>query len=161
MSVVLLSVAIVLMVAGLVGCVIPIVPGPAFAYCGLLCMIPTSKAPSTLAIAAFGVAALVVTVLDYVVPALGAKRFKCSKYGTWGCAIGTFIGMFFFPLGILLGPFCGAVVGELLARKRAAEAIWGGFGAFLGFLSGVLMKIVFCAATIFFYFRSLLAAAGS
>ena len=161
MSVVLLSVAIVLMVAGLVGCVIPIVPGPAFAYCGLLCMIPTSKAPSTLAIAAFGVTALVVTVLDYVVPALGAKRFKCSKCGTWGCVIGTFVGMFFFPLGLLLGPFCGAVVGELLARKRTGEALWGGFGAFLGFLSGVLLKIAFCAVTIFFYFRSLLAAAGS
>ena len=159
MSAALLSVAIVLMLVGLVGCVIPIVPGPLLAYCGLLCMIPTSKAPSFLAIVVFGLAALVVTVLDYVVPALGAKRFKCSKYGTWGCAIGTFVGIFFFPLGILLGPFCGAVVGELLARKRAAEAIWGGFGAFLGFLSGVLMKIVFCAATIFFYFRSLLTTA--
>ena len=160
MSVALLSVAIVLMIAGLIGCVVPIVPGPALAYCGLLCMIPTSKAPSSLAIVVFGVAALVVTVLDYVVPALGAKRFKCSKYGTWGCAIGTFVGMFFFPLGILLGPFCGAVLGELLARKSAGEAVWGGFGAFLGFLSGVLMKIVFCAATIYFYFHCLLAAAG-
>ena len=160
MSVALLSVAIVLMLVGLIGCVIPIVPGPALAYCGLLCMIPTSKAPSFLAIVVFGVAALAVTVLDYVVPALGAKRFKCSKYGTWGCAIGTFVGMFFFPLGILLGPFCGAVLGELLARKSAGEALWGGFGAFLGFLSGVLMKIVFCTATIFFYFLCLLVATG-
>ncbi|MBQ3344586.1 MAG: DUF456 domain-containing protein [Kiritimatiellae bacterium] len=160
MSAALLSVAIVLMIAGLIGCVVPIVPGPVLAYCGLLCMIPTSKAPSSLVIAVFGAAALVVTVLDYVVPALGAKRFKCSKYGTWGCAIGTFVGIFFFPLGILLGPFCGAVVGELLARKSAGEALWGGFGAFLGFLSGVLMKIVFCAATIFFYFRSFLVTIG-
>ena len=155
MSVVMLSVAIVLMIVGLIGCVIPVVPGPALAYCGLLCMIPTSKAPSSFAIAVFGVAALVVTVLDYVVPALGAKRFKCSKCGTWGCVVGTFVGMFFFPLGLLLGPFCGAVAGELLARKRTGEALWGGFGAFLGFLSGVLLKIVFCAVMIFFYFSSL------
>ena len=103
MSVALLSVAIVLMIVGLIGCVIPVVPGPALAYCGLLCMIPTSKAPSSFAIAVFGVAALVVTVLDYVVPALGAKRFKCSKCGTWGCVVGTFVGIFFFPLGLLLG----------------------------------------------------------
>ena len=160
MSVALLSVAIVLMLAGLVGCVIPVVPGPLLAYCGLLCMIPTSKAPSSIVIAVFGVAALVVTVLDYVVPALGAKRFKCSKYGTWGCAIGTFVGIFFFPEGMLLGPFCGAVVGELLARKRVVEAIWGGVGAFLGFLSGVLIKIVFCVATIFYYFCSFLVNIG-
>ena len=161
MSVVMLSVAIVLMIVGLIGCLIPIVPGPAVAYCGLLCMIPTSKAPSSLAIVAFGVAALVVTVLDYVVPTLGAKRFKCSKFGTWGCVIGTLVGIFFFPLGLLLGPFCGAVLGELLARKRAGEALWGGLGAFLGFLSGVLLKVVFCAVTILFYFCSLLATAGS
>ena len=152
MSAAMMLLAIVLMVIGLVGCVVPVIPGPALAYCGLLCMIPTSHAPSMYAVAVFGAAAVVVTVLDYVVPAIGAKRFNCSRFGIWGCVLGTVVGMFFLPLGILLGPFLGAVAGELLARKPAGEALRGGFGAFLGFLSGVLIKLAFCGALIAFYF---------
>jgi uncharacterized protein YqgC (DUF456 family) len=75
---------------------------------------------------------------------IGAKKFNCSPYGTWGCALGTFIGAFFFPVGIIVGPFLGAFLGELTARRDISAAFRGGIGAFLGFLAGTLLKLCFC-----------------
>lgn len=155
MSIAYLTLSVLLIVAGIIGCFIPIIPGPIVAFCGLLCMIPTSHSPSLIALVIFGGITLVVTALDYVVPALGAKRFNCSKFGTWGCAIGTLLGVFFFPVGLLLGPFCGAFVGELIARKPVRAAAFGGLGAFLGFLSGVCIKVVACVIMLVCYIRCL------
>ena len=131
-------------VAGIVGCFIPVIPGPIVAYCGLLCMTATDKSPSTAALVAFGVVTAVVTALDYIVPAIGAKKFNCSKLGVWGCTIGAIVGIFFFPLGLLLGPFLGAFIGELLAKKTVGAAALGGLGALLGVLSGVVIKLIAC-----------------
>lgn len=155
MSIAYLTLSVLLIVAGIIGCFIPIIPGPIVAFCGLLCMIPTSHSPSLIALVIFGGITLVVTALDYVVPALGARRFNCSKFGTWGCAIGTLLGVFFFPVGLLLGPFCGAFVGELIARKPVRAAAFGGLGAFLGFLSGVCIKVVACVIMLVCYIRCL------
>ena len=155
MSIAYLTLSVLLIVAGIIGCFIPIIPGPIVAFCGLLCMIPTSHSPSLIALVILGVITLVVTALDYVVPALGAKRFNCSKFGTWGCAIGTLLGVFFFPVGLLLGPFCGAFVGELIARKPVRAAAFGGLGAFLGFISGVCIKVVACVIMMVCYIRCL------
>jgi uncharacterized protein YqgC (DUF456 family) len=71
----------------------------------------TSHVPTVAALVAFGVLTVVASVLDYVVPAFGARKFNCSKLGILGCAVGTVVGIAFFPLGLLLGPFLGAVVG--------------------------------------------------
>lgn len=142
--------------AGIAGCFVPIIPGPIVAYGGLLCMIATSKPPSAAMLVLLGVITAVVTVLDYVVPAMGAKKFKCSKWGIWGCTIGTFIGIFYFPIGLILGPFLGAVAGELIAKKPLAMAAKGGLGAFLGFLAGVFLKVVACLLMLTCYIMCLL-----
>ena len=94
---------------------------------------------------AFGAATIVVSILDYVIPMVGAKRFNCSKFGTWGAAIGTIVGLFFFPLGLILGPFLGAFIVELLVKKSVPAAALGGLGALLGFLASVFIKILLCA----------------
>ena len=140
---------VLLAVAGIVGCVIPVIPGPVVTYCGLLCLLPTARPPTTTVLVVFGAATAVATLLDYVVPALGAKKFHCSKLGVFGCVVGTLIGLFFFPIGLLLGPFLGAVAGELLSGKSAGSSVWGGFGAFLGFLTGVLIKLAVCGTMAF------------
>lgn len=142
--------------AGIAGCFVPIIPGPIVAYSGLLCMIPTSQSPSVAMLVLFGVITAVVTVLDFVVPAMGAKKFKCSKWGILGCTIGTFIGIFYFPIGLILGPFLGAVAGELIARKPLAMAAKGGLGALLGFLTGVFLKVVACLLMLTCYIMCLL-----
>ena len=138
--------ASLLLVLGLLGCVIPVIPGPALSYAAMLLLLPTRFAPSLGECVAFGVACTVVLVLDYVVPALGAKRFDCSRWGIAGCMAGTVIGMFFGFPGLVLGPFLGAVAGELAAGKKIGSSMRGGFGAFLGFVFGVLLKVAYCVA---------------
>lgn len=143
------------LIAGLVGCVVPVIPGPLMCYASLLLLIPLEHAsPSLMMLVVCGAVVLLATVLDYVVPAMGAKKFKCSTWGVVGCTLGTIIGVFFFPLGIILGPFLGAVVGELIAGKNGSESLKGGFGAFLGFLVGVMLKLGVCVFLAFVVFKS-------
>lgn len=155
MSITLAIVGGVLVVCGVVACVVPVLPGPIVSFCGLLCLIPTSHTPSVATLIAFGVVTVIATALDYIVPALGAKKFQCSKWGTWGCVVGTIVGVFFFPIGLLLGPFLGAFLGELIAGRKPLQAAKGGFGAFLGFLSGVFIKLVACVAMLAYFIHCL------
>ena len=134
----------VCLLVGFVGCVIPVLPGVALAYASLLTLIPTAYALPTGRLVTAGIIAIVALVLDYVVPTLGAKKFNCSGWGIFGCMAGTVVGLFFIPFGILLGPFLGAVLGELVAGKEMTVALRGGFGALLGFLFGVVLKLVVC-----------------
>jgi len=145
MSTLILILAACLVAAGIVGCFIPVVPGPFLSYCGVLCLLLTDAPPSMTALAAFGAATIVVSILDYVIPMVGAKRFNCSKFGVWGVAVGTIAGLFFFPLGLVLGPFLGAFIVELIVKKSIADAAIGGIGALLGFLASVLIKVLLCA----------------
>ena len=151
MTIALSILAGILLLIGFVGCVVPVLPGPIIGYCGLLALIPTEKCPSTLVLVTMGFVIAAVTVADYVVPAIGARKFNCSRWGTIGCFVGTVVGLFFVPIGILVGPFLGAFLGELIARKPIDAALKGGFGAFLGFLSGVFLKILACIAMTFIY----------
>ena len=146
MTIALSILAGILLLIGFIGCVVPVLPGPIIGYCGLLALIPTEKCPSTPVLVTMGLVVAAVTIADYVVPAIGAKKFNCSRWGTVGCFVGTIVGLFFVPIGILLGPFLGAFLGELIAMKPIGAALKGGVGAFLGFLSGVFLKILACAA---------------
>ena len=144
------------LLVGFVGCVVPVLPGVALAYASLLALIPTPHALPRERLVVAGALALVAIVLDYVVPAVGAKRFHCSRWGVFGCMAGTFVGLFFAPFGIVLGPFLGAVAGELVAGKEASAALRGGFGAFLGFLCGVLLKFAVCTLFAFWFVQACL-----
>ena len=88
---------------------VPALPGTLGSYCALLALLPTSHAPSRGRLVAAAAIAIAVVVLDCVVPALGAKKFKCSSWGVFGCMAGTLVGVYFSPVGILLWPFLGAV----------------------------------------------------
>lgn len=133
-------------VVAFVGCVVPVIPGPVIGFGGLLCLLATPHPPSVLMLVAMGLLIAVVTVADYVVPAMGARRFNCTRWGTTGCFVGTLVGVFFFPVGLVAGPFLGAFVGELIAGRPVHAAAQGGVGALLGFLSGVFIKVLACVA---------------
>lgn len=136
----------VLYAAGVVGCVVPVLPGPLAAYGGFLCLLGTPRSPGWRATAAVGAMVLAVTVLDTVIPGWGARKFDCTKWGAWGGVIGALAGSFFFPLGLLVGPFAGGLAGELIAGRRLPAAARSGIGALLGFLCGVVVKLAACAA---------------
>ena len=133
-----------LLILGLIGSVLPVLPGPPLAYAGFLCLWPLHKLPGWGWTLGLGLLTLAVTLLDYVVPLIGAKRFKSSKWGERGSFIGTLVGLFFLPAGLLLGPFLGAMFGELIAKRPIDEAANSGLGAMLGVLSGILVKLLTC-----------------
>ena len=141
----LYALSAICMLVGLAGCILPMLPGPPLAWLGMLLLHFTDRVDFS--VTELVVSALVVIatlVLDYFTTMIGAKKFGGGKYGNRGCVIGTIVGMFFLPLGLILGPFLGAVIGELIAGKPFRAALKAGFGSFVGFLFGTLIKLAVC-----------------
>jgi len=135
-----------LMLAGLAGCILPFLPGPPLAFAALLLQQLREPVPfSTKFLIWWAVIAAVVTLLDYVIPAYGTRKFGGTKYGVWGSVIGLVIGLFVPPLGLIIGPFVGAFIGEMMASSNSQVALRAAVGSFLGFLVGTLLKLVVCA----------------
>ena len=93
----LFALGVLLLAAGAVGCVVPVVPGPLIAYCALLVR---PAAAGTVRLSAGAVVVVAVAVADYVLPSMFARRFDCTGWGVFGCAAGTVAGLFFMPFGI-------------------------------------------------------------
>ena len=128
---------------GLVGCVLPVLPGPPISWLGLLLLDLGTDAFSWRFLLLWGGIAAAVTALDYVVPARGAKQAGASRAGVWGSVVGMILGMFAFPpFGMLVGAFLGAVLGELAALRSAGESLKAGWGVFLGTLQGIVLKLI-------------------
>lgn len=140
------------LLTGLAGCVLPMLPGPPLAYVGLLLVHLTDRVQFTTTelLVWLGIV-VVLQVLDYVVPLWGTKWSGGSKWGTRGCIVGTLIGLFFLPWGIVLGPFLGAVVGELLGGHETAQALKSGLGSLVGFILGTVVKCAVCGYFIWQY----------
>ncbi|MDE7123398.1 MAG: DUF456 domain-containing protein [Alistipes sp.] len=137
--------AVVLSIAGIAGCIVPAIPGPAVGYAGLLCAsLAGDSAIGRTALLAWAAAAAAVSVADFYLPAWMTRRFGGSRAGAVGATVGILAGFFLFPpLGILLGPFAGAVAGELLHdRGDLPKALRVGMGSFLAFAVGTGLKFV-------------------
>jgi uncharacterized protein len=145
----------VLLVAGLIGCFLPVLPGPPLAFLGLLIQQLKSTTPFTIRfIIIFLLITVIITVLDYVIPVYGTKKFGGSKYGVWGSTIGLLVGLWFGPLGIIAGPFIGAWVGELIATSDASQALKAAIGSFIGFLAGTVLKLMLCLVMVWYWVSS-------
>lgn len=144
MDLTLALIAFLLSIVGIIGCIVPALPGTLLSYAGLLCAYFTSysQMSATTLWIWLGVT-LAVTVADYFLPAWMTRRFGGSRAGAIGATVGVFAGFFLFPpLGIILGPFMGAVLGELLNDKREpAKALLVGLGSFLSFVVGTGLKL--------------------
>ena len=156
MDIPLIIIGLLFSLFGILGCLLPAIPGPPLSYIGLLLL---HWAPgyqfSTEFLLIMGAVALVVTVLDNFLPALSAKRSGGSKRAVWGSMIGLVVGMFAFPpIGLIVGPFIGAVVGELSTGKESAEAIKSGFSTFLGFLGGVVIKLIASGVMLWYFVQT-------
>lgn len=145
MDIVLVCLGIVLIIAGLIGSFLPVIPGPPLGWLGLLVLHLTEIIPMnwTLLIIT-GVIAIVMVVLDYVIPAAGTKRFGGSRAGAIGTTVGLIIGILSpIPFGILIGPFLGALIGEMAFNKtETSQAFKAALGSFLGFLASTFMKLI-------------------
>lgn len=145
MDIFLLIVAGLLMLIGIIGCIVPGLPGTPIAYLGLWIAQATEQVDfSWQFLLVWGIVTIIVSVLDYLVPAWGTKRYGGTKYGVWGSTIGVFVGLFVGPWGVIFGPLVGAVIGELLGGKAAQEALRAGWGSFVGILFGTVIKLICC-----------------
>lgn len=144
MDIVLIILGVICTVVGILGCFLPIIPGPPISFLGLMLIHWTESVDldsNTLWLWAFVMAA--VTALDYIVPVYGTKKFGGTKRGVWGSTLGLIAGLFFFPpFGIIIGPFVGAFLGEMSASPDSKKALRAAFGSFLGFLVGTLLKLI-------------------
>lgn len=145
MDVLWLVLGVILMLAGLAGCILPFLPGPPLCYLALLVQQLQSDPPyATEFLLIWAGVTLVITGLDYVIPLYGTKRFGGTRYGMWGCVIGLIGGLWVPPWGLIVGPFAGAFIGEMMGNANTDHALRAAFGSFVGFLFGTLLKLVAC-----------------
>ena len=145
MEIALLILAGICMLVGIVGCIIPGLPGVPIAYAGLWIAQATDRINfGWKMLLIWGIVTIVVSVLDYVVPAWGTKKFGGTKYGVWGSTIGVLVGLFFGAVGVIAGPLIGAILGELIGGKEVKEALKAGWGSFVGLLCGTILKLICC-----------------
>ena len=150
-----------LILIGIVGSVLPALPGPPISLLGLGLLKFHSRVAPELGWALLGwliFFTILVTLIDYLLPIWGTKIFGGTRAGKIGSTIGLLGGLFIpvlGPLTFLFGPLIGAVIGELVGGSNLALAIKSGFGSFLGFLGGTLMKLMLCLVILYFFIQIL------
>jgi uncharacterized protein len=153
---VLVVIGIILMALGIIGCLVPVLPGPPLSFLGLLLLHFTKFGHfTTWTLVIFAGIAIAVSILDYLVPIWGTKKFGGSKYGTRGALVGLIVGLFFGPVGIIVGPLIGAFTGEMIFKDDFSYAFKAGFGSLIGFLTGVGLKLAASFIMTFYFFRAL------
>lgn len=153
---VLVILGIIIMIVGIIGCLVPVLPGPPLSFLGLLLLHFTKFGHFTSwTLVIFAGIAVSASVLDYLVPIWGTKKFGGSKYGTRGAAVGLVVGLFLGPVGIIIGPLLGAFIGEMIFRDDLNYAFKAGFGSLIGFLTGVGLKLAASFVMTFYFFRAL------
>jgi uncharacterized protein YqgC (DUF456 family) len=155
---VLIIICSILMVVGLFGVVLPLLPGIPLSWLGLfIYALGTGFERISIAtVVVFFILTVLTLVLDFAAPMLGAKKYQASKLGVFGAFLGFTVGIFIFGfIGIILGPLIGAFLGELIAKKKPKQALGSALGAFIGFVAGTLFKIIVILVMAGFFIASL------
>ncbi|MDX2047325.1 MAG: DUF456 domain-containing protein [Chitinophagaceae bacterium] len=156
MDTVWIIIGVVLMIIGIAGSILPLLPGPPVCYIALLLQQFREEKPFSFQfLLIWGAITGAVILLDYLVPMYSTKKFGGSKYGVWGCALGFIAAFWLGPWGIIIGPFLGALIGELIANQNSQQALKAAMGSFVGFLFGSLIKLVACGVMMYYLIRSI------
>ncbi|MCF8273723.1 MAG: DUF456 domain-containing protein [Flavobacteriaceae bacterium] len=144
MDIILIIISALFILLGLFGSFIPILPGPPLSWLGLLLLQFTKAVQmSTTLLVVTGIVTVVILFLDYIIPAIGTKKFGGSKSGILGTSIGLVVGILApIPGGIILGPFLGAFIGEMIHKNDSKIAIKAAFGSFIGFIASTFIKFI-------------------
>lgn len=145
----------ILLIIGLIGTILPVLPGAPLAYAGLIVFKFSDDCTyGWLTIILIGLFVLIGVLLDYLLPSYFTKKLGGTKYGVWGSILGLIVGLFFPPVGFIIGPFVGAFLGELLLnRSNTKSALKSAFGSFVGFMvtTGYDVILVLIFIGIFIY----------
>jgi uncharacterized protein len=144
MDVVWWSLAVLLIVAGIAGAVLPALPGPLLVLAGVAlgAWIDGFTRVGGAVVAIVAVLAVMAWILDHAAGMLGAQRVGASREALWGAAIGTVVGLFAGFVGVLFLPLVGAAIGEYIARKNHGQALKVGIATWLGIMAGLVAKVV-------------------
>jgi len=159
MAVVLIVFGGLLVIIGIVGCVVPVIPGPPVSYISLILVSWAYhwKAFTVPFLIVMGVITIIATILDFVLPVYLPKKYGGSKYGVWGSILGMLAGMIFFPpFGLIIGTFAGAIIGELIFNKNKRVALKSGLGVFFGTFAAMMIKISVSGVIGFYFFRAVI-----
>lgn len=158
MELFLIIVGVLLMILGILGSFLPVIPGPLTSWLGLLALHFTEGVEmSTSFLVITLIIAVLIYVLDYIIPALGTKRFGGSRAGMIGTVIGLVVGILApIPFGIIIGPFLGALIGELTHRNDFGKAFKAAFGSFIGFMASTFLKFIVAIIYLGFFIVKLL-----
>jgi len=158
MTIALIILGLLIALIGFIGCILPVIPGPPLSYAALIILsLAKQWEPFSIAfLIIMGALMLAVSLVDYVFPAIGAKRYGASKAGVWFSIIGMLVGIFFIPpWGMFIGAFAGALIGELLVGKGGKKALQAGWGVFVGNMVSIGFKLAFSGVVIFFYVKEM------
>jgi len=150
MDIFLLIIGFLFALLGIIGSFLPVLPGPFTSWVGLLLLHLTKVVPLNWTFLGITLAiAILIWLIDYFIPAMGTKKFGGTRYGVIGTMVGLIIGILFLgPFGIIIGPFAGAFIGELIKdANNTKKALKAAFGSFIGFLTSAFIKFV--AAVVF------------
>jgi uncharacterized protein YqgC (DUF456 family) len=159
MGIVLIIIAFILLIIGIIGAVVPVLPGPPLSFIGLLLAQWSGYCGFTTAFLwVWAGITVFITVIDYILPSLLARRFGGSRSAAIGSFVGVVIGIFFFPpWGLIIGAFFGALVGELIHnRKNKAQAFKSAFGALLAFIAGSGAKLIASSIMLFYAIKAVI-----
>ena len=152
MDVLLFIVSALLMLVGIIGSVVPALPGPPLSYVGLLLLQLTDKVQfSTSFLVVWGIVVLAVVVLDYYLPIWTTKKVGGSKAGINGSIIGMVVGIIFTPIGMILGTLLGAIIGEIIGGASGDKALKSGLATFVGTMLSIGIKLIVCVSLLMYY----------
>ena len=154
MDLILLIIGLLLCLIGIVGSFLPIIPGPVTSWLGILPLNLTSVVEFNLNFILITLTiAISVAILDYLIPVLGVKKLGGTRSGQIGTTVGLIIALIILgPIGIIIGPFGGALLGEMSTKKSLQDSIKPAFGAFIGVIAGSVIKFLISLSFLFFYF---------
>lgn len=159
MSMTGLIIAVILFVLGFLGTILPALPGPILVWAGMLVygyFVNFENLPVLFYLLQALVVGLIY-VVDYLSVVLGAKKYGGSRYAAWGAAAGTLVGLVTLgPLGVIVGPFAGAVLVELITGRTSQQAVKVGIGTIIGFLGGTFVKLLMEIIMIIWFFIQIL-----
>lgn len=144
---------ILFLIIGMAGTILPLLPGIPFMFLAILVygFIDNWQVFSPGFVLSIGIITLISMFIDYYSGVWGAKKYGASRAGTWGAILGGIFAIFIMgPLGLLLGPLIGVIIGELLSGKPMKNALNSGVGTFVGVIGGSLIR-VFIALVILFW----------
>lgn len=144
MDIALYTLAALLILGGLAGSVLPMLPGIPMVFGGiwLAAAVDGYRHLGVWWLLIIGAIGALGVIVDFIAGALGARRVGASTRALWGATIGTIVGMFFGIPGLLFGPFVGAIAGELSSGNSVLRSAHVGVGTWLGLLFGTVLKLV-------------------